>query len=159
MENYEKRAEGKGMKKIKEYYQKYEEMIRYLIIGGFTTVISLVTKYALLFTILDAKKTLELQISIVISWIVSVTFAYIANRTFVFQSKNQNILREISLFVSARVVTLLMESFLSWFFITFLKLNSDFSVIILTILIQGIVIIDNYVFSKIFVFQQKEDKK
>ena len=77
------------MKKLKELYKKYEEIINYLIIGGLTTLVSLVVKYALLFTILDAKDALELQIANVSSWIICVTFAYIANRKFVFYSKEK----------------------------------------------------------------------
>ena len=42
------------MKKIKELYLKYKEVINYLIFGVLTTIVSLATKYLLLFTILDA---------------------------------------------------------------------------------------------------------
>ena len=55
---------------IKKTYIKYEEIVNYLIIGVMTTVISLITKYALLFTVLDAKNPLQLQISIIVSWII-----------------------------------------------------------------------------------------
>ena len=75
------------MKKIWDLYHKYEEIINYLIVGGLTTVISLAVKYGLLFTVMDASDALELQIAVIISWIVAVTFAYFANRIFVFHSK------------------------------------------------------------------------
>ena len=113
------------IEKLKSLYKKYAEVINYLIVGGLTTVVSLGTKYALLFTILDAKNPMQLQISVVISWIAAVVFAYITNRKYVFKSKDKNILQEASLFVSARVATLVMESVFMWFFITFLKLNSN----------------------------------
>ncbi len=137
---------------MKSLYEKYGEIIRYLIIGVCTTVVSLVTKYALLFTVLDAKKPLELQIAVVISWIVSVSFAYVTNRLFVFQSKNRHFFQEIGLFVSSRIVTLGMESVLLWFFINFLHLDSNFYVIVWTIVTQGVVIVGNYVLSKWIVF-------
>ncbi len=140
----------------KELFHKYGEIIRYLVIGVMTTVVSLVSKYALLFTILDAKNPLQLQISVVLSWILAVAFAYVANRTFVFQSKNKNILKELSMFVSSRIATLVMESVFLWFFITFLKLNSDFYVVIWTIVSQVLIMIGNYVLSKFLVFANKK---
>ncbi len=144
------------VEKLKEVYGKYQEMINYLIIGVLTTVISLIVKYALLFTILDAKDGLQLQISIIVSWVVAVVFAYITNRTFVFKSKNEKILKEIFLFFSSRIVTLVMESVILWFFITYLKLNSNIYVVVWTVLTQFSVIVGNYVLSKFIVFSKKE---
>ena len=63
------------MKKIKDLYKQYSEIINYLVVGVLTTLVNLVTKYILLFTILDAKKAIELQIAVVISWIISIIFA------------------------------------------------------------------------------------
>lgn len=150
------------MKKIWErvlkLYKKYEEVINYLIIGGLTTVISLAVKYSLLFTILDAKNPLQLQISVAISWIVAVIFAYVTNRRFVFKSNNNNITGEITKFFSARIVTLLLEAGFMWFFVTFLKLDSDLQVVIWTIVTQILVIISNYFLSKFFVFQGEKNK-
>ena len=147
------------LEKIKILYQKYAEIINYLIVGGLTTVVSLGTKYALLFTVLDAKNPLQLQISVVVSWIAAVAFAYITNRKYVFKSKDNNILHELTLFVSARIATLIMESVFMWFFITFLKLNSDFYVIIWTIVSQVLILIGNYILSKFFVFNEKKNNK
>ena len=142
------------MKKLKELYKKYEEIINYLIIGGLTTLVSLAVKYALLFTILDAKDALELQIAVVISWICAVAFAYVTNRIIVFKSKSKEIFKEIVSFVSSRLLTLGLEMLLMWFFVTLLKLNSDTWVIVWTIVCQVLVIILNYVFSKLFVFKK-----
>ena len=147
------------LEKIKKLYEKYAEIINYLIVGGLTTVISLGTKYALLFTVLDAKNPLQLQISVVVSWIAAVLFAYVTNRKYVFKSKDKNVLHELSLFISARIATLVMESVFMWFFVTFLKLNSDFYVIIWTIVSQFLVLIGNYVLSKFLVFKNKKTIK
>ena len=147
------------MKKIRELYKKYEEIINYLIIGGLTTLVSLAVKYALLFTVLDAKDALELQIAVVISWICAVAFAYVTNRIFVFKSKSKKIFKEIVSFVSSRLLTLGLEMFLMWFFVTLLKLNSDTWVIIWTIVCQVLVIVLNYVFSKLFVFKKENNKR
>ena len=74
------------MKKILALYKKYEEIINYLIVGGLTTVVAIGSKLLLLFTILDQKNGLELQIAEIISWALAVLFAYITNKKFVFKS-------------------------------------------------------------------------
>lgn len=142
------------MEKIKSLYEKYREIINYLIFGVLTTIVNIGTKYALLFTIFDAKNAVELQLAITISWILAVLFAYITNRKFVFESKNKNKIKELISFFSARIATLLLEMFIMWFFITLLKLNSDIYVIIFTILTQILVVVGNYILSKIFVFKK-----
>ena len=151
------------MKKLIEkgifLFHKYEEIIRYLIIGVLTTVVSLVSKYALLFTVLDAKDPLELQIAVVLSWVLAVIFAYVTNRIFVFQSKNKNIVKEILMFVSSRIATLVMESIFLWFFITFLKLNTNFYVILWTLVSQVLIMVGNYILSKFLVFSNSNKKK
>ncbi len=143
------------MKKIINLYKKYEEIINYLIVGVLTTVVSLVVKWGLLFTILDPKNSVQLQVAVVISWIAAVVFAYITNRIFVFKSKSKKILKEITSFFGARLLTLGLEMLIMWFFVTFLKLNSDLWVLIWTMVAQILVIIFNYIFSKLFVFRKK----
>ena len=145
------------IKRIKELYIKYKEIINYLIFGILTTLVNLITKYILLFTILNPTNGFQLQIAIIISWIAGVLFAYFTNRKFVFESKNQNKLKEFISFVVARIATLLLEMFIMWFFVTLLKLNSDLYVVIFTLVAQVAVVIGNYIFSKLFVFK-KTDK-
>ncbi len=145
------------IKRIKELYIKYKEIINYLIFGILTTLVNLITKYILLFTILNPTNGFQLQIAIIISWIAGVLFAYFTNRKFVFESKNENKLKEFISFVVARIATLLLEMFIMWFFVTLLKLNSDLYVVIFTLVAQVAVVIGNYIFSKLFVFK-KTDK-
>lgn len=145
------------IKKIKELYIKYKEIINYLIFGILTTLVNLITKYILLFTILNPTNGFQLQIAIIISWIAGVLFAYFTNRKFVFESKNENKLKEFISFVVARIATLLLEMFIMWFFVTLLKLNSNLYVVIFTLVAQVAVVIGNYIFSKLFVFK-KTDK-
>lgn len=142
------------MQRIWDLYHKYEEIVNYLIVGVLTTLVSLATKYGLLFTILEAKNALELQIAIIISWIAAVSFAYVTNRIFVFKSKNKNIIKEVISFFGARIATLLMEMFIMWFFITLLKLNTDFYVLIFTFITQVLIMVGNYILSKLFVFKK-----
>ena len=144
------------MKKIIGLYKKYEELVNYIIVGGLTTVVSLGSKWILLFTDLDATKPLELQASVIISWICAVTFAYIANRIIVFKSKNKKILKEITSFFGARLLTLGLEMIIMWFFVTLLKLDSDTWVFIWTLVTQVLILVLNYVFSKLFVFKKEK---
>lgn len=139
------------MKKIVELLKKYEEIIRYLVIGVLTTIVSLVTYYICVGTFLDANNGIQLQIANVLSWIVSVAFAYVTNRIFVFKSHSKNILREIITFTGSRVVTLLMDMLIMFLFVTVLHFSDG----IFKIISQIVVIIANYIFSKLFVFNKK----
>lgn len=147
------------MQKIKELYLKYKEVIHYLFFGVLTTVVNLAVKYLLLFTILDASNGIELQIAVVISWIVACLFAYITNRIWVFESKSTHILKEMIKFFGSRLATLGMEMGIMFIFVTWLGLNSKMWVVIWTFVTQVLVVIGNYVFSKLLVFKNKEKKE
>lgn len=138
-------------------YYKNPEIWNYLIVGFLTTVVSLAIKWSLLFTILDAKDALQVQIAVIISWIGAVGFAYVTNRIFVFKSKSKNYFKEIRDFVISRIATLLMEMTIMWIFVTLLKLNSDNWVLVFTIICQIVVTVFNYIFSKLFVFKAKKN--
>ena len=143
---------------MKELIKKVinKETILYLIFGVLTTLVNLGVKYSLLFTVLNSENPFELQVSIIISWIVACLFAYITNRIWVFESKSKNIIMEMLKFFGARLVTLGMEMLIMYIFVTALGLNSDMWVIIWTIVTQILIIIGNYVLSKIFVFKNKK---
>lgn len=143
------------MKKIKELYIKYKEIINYLIFGVLTTVISLFVYYISVFTFLNPSNAIQLQIANVLSWIAGVAFAYFSNRKFVFESKEKNKLKEASKFVTARIVTLIIDVVIMWLGVTILHGNDK----IIKIISQVIIIVSNYVFSKVFVFTKKESIK
>ena len=141
------------IRKIKELYIKNKEIINYLIFGFLTTVVSLLVYYILTFTIIDPNRSLELQLANIISRIAGVAFAYITNRKYVFESKNNNVKKELSSFVGARIITLIMDMLIMYIGVTVLKGNDK----ILKLISQIIVIVSNYIFSKIFVFKNKRD--
>lgn len=145
------------MEKIKELYIKYKEIVNYLIFGVLTTIVSLGAKYLLLFTILDAKNSIQLQIAVVISWIAACLFAYVTNRIWVFESKSKKIILEMFKFFGSRLATLGMEMLIMFIFVTALGLNSDMWVIIWTLVSQVLIIISNYILSKLLVFKQKSN--
>lgn len=141
------------MKKIKELYTKYEEIINYLIVGVLTTVVSLATYFICTETFLDPNKKLELQIANIISWVFAVAFAYFTNRKYVFKSKNKNMLKEASSFVGSRILSLLMDMFTMFIIVSVLHLNDKIGKLVS----QVIVTVANYILSKLFVFKKKDN--
>lgn len=138
-------------------YHKNEELWNYLIVGGLTTLVSIGVKWGLYFTILDVESGIEAQIGVGISWVCAVAFAYIANRLYVFKSKNKNVLKEIAQFVGARLLTLGMEVILTFVFFGLLDLTSNIWVVLVTFIIQFLIMALNYIFSKLFVFKKKNN--
>ena len=132
--------------------KKIKEIIMYLIFGVLTTFISLLVYYILVFTILNPNKAFELQLANIISWIVSVSFAYITNRKYVFESKNKNKIKEASDFFISRIITLILDMLIMFIFVTLLKTNDK----IMKIISQITVIILNYILSKLFVFKKEK---
>lgn len=145
------------LKFLADIYRNHLEGMRYLFFGALATVINLGVKFLLLFTILDASNEFELQTAVIISWIVACIFAYFTNRVLVFKSQSDKILKEAFSFVTARLVTLGMEMVIMFFFVTFLGLDSNLWVAIWSVFAQVVVILSNYVFSKLLIF--KNDKK
>ena len=140
------------MSKIKELYQKYKEIINYLIIGGLTTVVSLATFYIVRIFFLTNNTQLDIQISNIISWFFAVLFAFITNKKYVFESKKEGKekLIEMIKFYLSRITTLLIDMATMWLLTAPLNINDKISKII----VQFIIVVLNYVFSKIFVFNK-----
>lgn len=143
------------MEKIKEIYIKYKEIINYLIFGVLTTVISLIVYYVAVFTFLNPENAVQLQIANILSWVAGVTFAYFTNRKYVFESQEKNKIKEASKFVLARVTTLVMDMIIMWLGVTVLHLNDK----IMKLVSQIVIIVLNYVFSKVFVFKKEKTEK
>ena len=140
------------MNKIIELYKKHKEIINYLVVGGLTTVTSMAIFYGSTWTFLDGNDAFELQVANVLSWVGAVLFSYFANRVFVFESKEKNILKELLSFVSSRLLTLLLDMGTMFVLSTLLRVNYNFSKIVAMVLVT----VGNYVISKVFVFKKKE---
>ena len=106
--------------------------------------------YVSTLTFLDGNDAIELQIANVLSWIIAVTFSYFANRIFVFESKEKNILKEFFAFISSRLLTLLLDMGTMFVLSTLLQVNYNISKIIAMVLVT----VGNYVISKVFVFKK-----
>ena len=137
-------------------YHKNEEVWNYLIVGFLTTIVGVGVKWGLYFTVLDVDDALQAQIGVIVSWVIAVLFAYVTNRLFVFRSKSKEIRKEMTSFFGARLITLGLEAVLTFIFFTLLHLTTKVWVIVVTFVIQLLIIVFNYIFSKLFVFNKKE---
>ena len=136
------------MIKIKELFTKYREMILYLFFGGCTTLVNIVSYY------ICSRIGMGTALSTVIAWVLSVLFAYVTNRKYVFESKAFGfvpILKEIAGFFLCRLATGLLDLAIMVVFVDFLHFND----MIIKILSNIIVIILNYAASKLLIFKDK----
>ena len=139
------------MERIKELYNKYKEILMYLIFGVLTTVVNIVS-YFLLARILH----IDTVVSTVIALILSILFAYITNKIFVFESKTntaKELLKEIISFFGCRAFTGILDVAFMYITVEVFNLND----MIMKIISNIVVIIVNYVFSKLIIF--KKDKR
>ena len=146
------------MKKIKELYFKYEEIINYLIVGVLTTIVSWIA-YGLCKFVLDVNNNnLHMQIAVFVRWMAGVLFAYVTNRKYVFKSENPNKIKEFISFTSSRVITYVMDAAIMAFLPGLLPdgvfgLSADWQA---TLISAVVVTVSNYIFSKLFVFTKKD---
>jgi putative flippase GtrA/phosphoserine phosphatase len=126
-------------------YHKNEELWNYLIVGGLTTVVSIVS-YFIARIFLDS-----VSICTVISWICAVSFAYITNRIIVFKSKSKKVVTELFSFVGSRLFSLLVELGFMLLMANVMHINDR----IAKIIVQFIVLVLNYITSKLIVFRKK----
>lgn len=125
-------------------------VMRYIFFGGCATLVNLGSYYILRLT-----TPLSINVANTISVAIAIVFAYFTNSTFVFESKANNLkdkLEEFVKFVSARLVTMVIEVGGVWLMADLLRMN-DY---IAKFLIQFIVLALNYVFSKFLIFTKKD---
>ena len=133
------------LNKLLNLYKKYKGIINYLIFGGLTTLLSIIT-YALFSKVFN----IDYLISNVLSWVLAVLFAYITNKLFVFESKSKKNIKEITSFFFFRIISLVMEMVILYIIVDMLYIDD----LVTKIIAQVIVIVANYVFSKVFVFNK-----
>lgn len=140
--------------KVKLIYSKYlstyvnRETITYGITGVLTTLVNYGSYY-----VCARVASLDKYVSNTIAWIVAVTFAYVVNNSWVFQSGKQNAKEEmlkIIKFYGARIVSLGVEVLGLFVFYTLLGFND----LIVKAFLAVFVIIINYFFSKLFIFNK-----
>ena len=143
------------IEKIKALCIKYREILVYLIVGVLTTVVAWGCKFlwnALFFGGTALPTVAQNTILSVVENVSGIAFAYPTNRKWVFQSKNPNILAELTSFVGSRAATWILGWLLNMLLVNVLGI----SVFISTVVVGILVVIGNYVFSKLLVFRNKK---
>ncbi|MBE5936190.1 MAG: GtrA family protein [Lachnospiraceae bacterium] len=142
-----------NMKKIEELINK--ETIMYLVFGVLTTVVNFVS-YCILAYISIFPKSINTVVNTWIAWLISVVFAYLTNRKWVFESKATGIkaiIKEIVAFFACRIATGAMDAVIMFVFVDKIYLNDK----IIKLASNVLVVILNYVGSKLFVFKKGKE--
>ena len=142
----------KAYLQIKKFLEEkgYWEIFVYIFFGGLATVVNFVT-FALALQVFG----FSMVVSNTISWICSVLFAFVTNKIWVFHSKSPNfwhVLEEFGKFLFYRIVSYGLDMGAMILLIQGLHSNEYVAKIITQIL----VVLANYVFSKLFIFKKTE---
>lgn len=122
------------------------EIVLYVIFGVLTTLIN-VLAYSLFYYLLKLPNTA----STVVAWVLSVAFAYITNRIWVFESENENTIRETLNFFLCRTATGILDLVIMYMGVDILLFEGT----VIKIFSNIIVIILNYLASKLFIFKKQ----
>lgn len=149
---------GKDMVKevktvIKKLWKLFvnRETITYGIAGVSTTIVNFIA-YHLFCNILGIPNL----IANAIAWVIAVAFAYVVNARWVFQDKQEDAAAEskkVVKFFGARIVTFVVEEAGMFILVDLLHGHN----LIMKAIVAVLVIILNYIFSKLFVFTKKKD--
>lgn len=153
------------MLQIRELIKKYQELIMYFFVGVATTLVSWVA-FAVFQWILPKSSSENISLFLMglanaLSWGTAVAFAYVTNKTLVFQSKNwkwEFVRKEAAIFVSSRILTGMFE-IVAQPVLYGIGLNQKmFGVdgLPAKIIVSAVVMVLNYIFSKMFVFKDKQ---
>ncbi len=137
------------MNKVNKIIEEHKDVIPYIFFGVCTTLVNMIVYWFCAHVI-----CLSVLISTVVGWILSVLFAYITNRKWVFHSTvtgYKDIFKEITSFFSCRLLTGFLDLFCMFLFVDIFHMND----MIIKILANVIVIVLNYVASKLLIFKQK----
>ena len=140
------------LKKIVDLYKKYEEVIMYLVFGVLTTVVNFVVYFIAIHILGDSD--LSKTISNALAWFFSVLFAFFTNKIFVFKHKSENtkdfIMEAFKFYVSGILDIGIFALCVNVF---------HFNDVIVKVFTQILVVILNYVFSKLLIFKNKNKSK
>lgn len=132
-------------------FEKYKEVFSYCFFGVCTTAVNLATYWMMAHVV--GTTTVR---GTIIAWFVAVLFAYITNRKWVFQSSVHSfvaLIREMLLFYSCRLVTGILDWVIMYVFVDQLHCND----LIIKMIANIIVIIGNYIASKLLIFKHRND--
>ncbi len=138
---------------IKNLILKNREIISYLFFGVATTIINIFSYY-LCARILKV----DILISTTIAWIISVIFAYVTNKIWVFKSKVnkfREVVKEFVAFIAFRVASGGVDILIMFVFVTLLEANDMY----VKVLSNVLVVVLNYIASKLVIFRNKPNKE
>ena len=132
------------------------ELLSYLFFGIATTLISILSRLVIY------QLTHKELLATALANIIGILFAFITNDTIVFKQARKNRLIRLVKFTLARLSTFLLDLFLTFLFVTqfpniigqFVNNNIDKVNSIETVISQFLIIILNYIFSKVFIFKK-----
>ncbi|AKP68474.1 teichoic acid glycosylation protein [Companilactobacillus ginsenosidimutans] len=124
-----------------------KQAVRYVLWGLISVVVNLGTFY-----LLNSVVHINYQVANIIAWVIGVQVAFWIDRVIVFRHKSNSPIQEMVAFYSTRILTYLVETATLWVGVSLLSGNSNVSKIIG----QLLAIIGNYIFSKLFIFKNKE---
>lgn len=130
------------------FYKKHKEGLMYLFFGGLAFFLSI-----FLFWFMDSVMQLNEIVNNTIDWIICVAFQFFTNRTWVFDGKvdnNRDFLKQAGSFTAGRLFTLVVEDAILAVFVTWLNFPS----MPVKLAATFVVIVLNYVISKLFVFKK-----
>lgn len=125
------------------------ELVSYLFVGVATTLVNYIVYY-----LATRVVGLDVMPGTWTAWVFAVAFGYAANKAFVFHTHCENmlaLLREAGSFFAMRLASLGIETVLMFLLVEMLHLND----LAMKLLVNIVVIILNYVFSKLFIFKKK----
>ena len=140
------------------FWQKHREVLVYLFIGGLTTLVSWTAKFiwnGVFYGGTHFPTEVQNTVLSVVEHTAGIAFAYPTNRKWVFRSKNPNILAEAGSFVGSRLVTMLLGWLLNLLLVNVLGVSTYVSTVVAAI----VVIIGNYIISKLLVFRKNEKEE
>ena len=145
------------MNKVNDNYLKYRELFLYVIFGILTFLTDFSVFWILSLFIDLNKSEIVLHVCSVFATVIAITFAYITNRKIVFKSNNlgkRAFLIEMTGFFAARFFTMILAEIL----LQVMVFNFFVEEVISKIFVNVIVVVFNYIFSKLFIFSIKEKK-
>ena len=141
-------------KRIEAFFNN--EILSYLFFGGATTLVSIVSRLVIYHI------SHQEFLATALANIIGILFAFLTNDTIVFKKERRNWPTRLAKFVLARLSTLGLDILLTYIFVTsypniigqFVEQNIDRVNTIETILAQILIIILNYILSKIYIFKK-----
>lgn len=163
----------------REFVKKHKEIILYFVFGIGTTIISMVSYYLIrvifpnaesvppwLSWIFNITKVFGIEsntaLPVIISWFLSVTFAFLTNRVYVFKSQAKTFggfMFEAFKLYASRIATLFVDLLIMFLLVDLTGIHNVLYEFAAKVFSNVVVLIINYILSKVFVFRKRKPEK